>query len=186
MQRKLLAGLLAFGFVACSGGGSKDAAGNDGSSNGGVGSGTAAAPASGAAAISASTASTLAAGTTIEATIQDPISSRTNTTGEHVKAIVSRNVVDGGGRIVIPGGAAIVLTIAQLRSPNKSGTADGVVMLDVTSMSVGGMTYEPSASVGTVPHTLSAGAMPADRDVIVTPGTPITIRLTQPLKISAN
>jgi len=54
-------------------------------------------------------------------------------------------------------------------------------------MSVGGTTYEPNASVGAVPHTLKGrDAEFVNRDVIVTPGTPITITLIQPLKISAN
>lgn len=174
MPRTLFAGLLAFGLVACSGSESKDAA-----PNGGVASGTTAIP--------ASTARTLAVGTIVEATIQEPISSSSNTTGEHVKAIVSRNVVDDSGRVVIPGGGAIVLTIAQLRPAKDSMAADGVIALDVTSMTVGDRTYEPSASVGLVTHTLRArAATRADRDVIVTPGTPITIRLTQPLTISAS
>ena len=136
---------------------------------------------------------TLAAGTIVEATIQDTVLSRSNATGEHVHAIVSRNVMDGS-RVVIPGGVTIVLTIAQLRPPGNSGDADGVIALDVTSLIVDGTSYQPSASVGAVPHTLKGRAITghegaanvADRDVFVTPGTPITITLKQPLKISAS
>jgi len=96
MPKTLVAGLFAFGLLACSGSGSKDLASKSG-------------VASDSAAISVSAARTLAAGTTVQATIQQSVSSRSNTTGEF-----------------------------------------------------------------------------ANRDVIVTPGTPITITLIQPLKISAN
>lgn len=170
--------LLGFILLACSACGSNDAANNKDAANSD-------AIAAGRTAGSDSSALMLPAGTTIQASIQEPISSGSNTTGQHVKAVVSRNVTDGA-RVVIPGGAAIVLTIAQLRPANSSGTVDGAVMVDVASVAVGDTTYTPSAKVGPVPHELKPGpATTANRDVIVTPGTPITITLTQPLKISA-
>jgi hypothetical protein len=182
LPKTLVAGLFAFGLLACSGSGSRDLASKSG-------------VASDSAPIPVSTARTLAVGTTVQATIQQSVSSRSNTTGDHVNAIVRLNVMDDGGHVVIPGGSAIVLTIAQLAPAKNSGVADGVIALNVTAMTVGGAKYEPKASVGAVPHTLKGrGATQsvvgntagADRDVIVTPGTPITITLTQPLKIFAN
>lgn len=129
----------------------------------------------------------LAIGTTVEATIQDVISSRTSKGGERVRAIVSRNVLDATGRIAIPGGAAVVLTITKLTPANQTGSVDGVILLTATSVAVGDTTYAPFASVGVVPHTLApANATPAGRELTVAPGTPITITLTQPLAISAH
>jgi type IV secretory pathway VirB10-like protein len=129
-------------------------------------------------------ARTIAAGTAIEATIQEPVSSRTNTAGQQVKAIVSRNVLDAGGGIAIPGGASIVLGIAVLQPAKGASAMDGSISLTMTSVVVRDTTYALSARVGSVTHTLAPIAgTPGDRDVVVTPGTPITITLTQPLKI---
>ncbi|MGZ8379928.1 MAG: hypothetical protein ACXW0Z_22085 [Gemmatirosa sp.] len=129
---------------------------------------------------------TLAAGTVVGATIQEPISSRTNHTGDRVRAVVSLNVVAPDGRVVIPGGSTVELTIARLRAATSA--ADGEVALDVAGVAAGDAHYTPSASVGAIPHTVEparAGAPhPTDRDVLVTAGTPITIRLTQPLAIA--
>jgi hypothetical protein len=174
MAKLLLVGLFAFGVLACSRSDSADLA-----SKGEV-------VASGGAIKPDSTPRTVAAGTIIKATIQQSISSGSNKTGEHVNAIVSLNVFGDGGQVVIPGGSAIVLTIARLEPAIGSGVADGAIALDVTSMTVGATTYAANARVEAVPHTLQGrAAAPADRDVIVTPGTPITITLTQPLKFSA-
>jgi hypothetical protein len=171
MQRFVLAGLLMSGIAACSGGDARDPA-------------TEQAAAKAPVMLATGTASTLAAGTTVHATIQDAISSSSSTAGQPIKAIVSLNVVDSAGHIVIPGGSSIVLTIAQLRPARSSG--DGVILLAVKSVIVGDSTYSPAASVSEVTHTVKAGrAAATDREVIATPGTPITIKLTQPLRISA-
>ena len=137
-------------------------------------------------------ARTLQAGTIVHASIQDAVSSRTNAAGQRVTAIISQNVMDGS-TVLIPGGAAMVLTIAQLAPARRPSDADGVIALHVVSLTVGKTSYEPNATVGIVPHTLlgraPGGALTAtqtDRDVIVTPGTPITITLTQPLTIAAS
>ncbi len=185
MPTSLYAGLLAFGLLACSG------SGNSGSGNADV-------ARQGEVARDkidpvVSTAHTLAVGTVVQATIQDTVSSLRNVPGERVTAIVSRNVMDGS-HVVIPGGAAIVLTIVRLGAAKTPGDADGVIALEVTSMTVGDKPYAAGASVGSVPHTLQGRAVVGragpttvgDRDVIVTPGTPITITLTQQLRIPAN
>lgn len=127
---------------------------------------------------------TLASGTVVQASIQEPISSVDNAAGQQVKAIVSRNVMDGGS-VVIPGGAPIALTINTLHRSTSNGTG-GLVALGVASITVGDTPYVPGASVGPVSHVLEpATSTTGDRDVVVTPGTPITITLTQPLKIAA-
>jgi len=223
MSRSLFAGLLAFGLLACAGAESKDLAGK---------SGTAANAATGADAATAATSRTLASGTTVSATIQDAINSRTNTVGQHVNAVVTADVMDDAGHVVIPGGSAIVLAISELGPALNSGQKDGAIALRVVSVTVGGNTYEPGATVGAVPHTLvgrgvtksavgnvvvgtavgaavgqaigknqkgtiiggaigavaggARAATIADRDVVVAPGAPITITLTQSLQISAN
>jgi hypothetical protein len=174
MAKPQLVVLFAFVALACSGTGEADRAGKSEVAPGG-------------ASKSDSAPRTLAIGTTIKATIQQSISSSGNKAGEQVNAIVSLNVLDNGGQIVIPGGSTIVLTIARLQPAIGSSVADGVIELDAPTVTVGATTYKANASVQSVPHTLQGRtAAPADRDVIVTPGTPITITLTQPLSISAN
>jgi hypothetical protein len=129
----------------------------------------------------------IAAGTAILATIQDSISSRSNSAGDHVRAIVSRNVLDDRGHIAIPGGAEITLTVARLRAAKDLAMSDGAVALEATALTLGTATYAPTASVGAVPHMLKGrGDTPAIHDVVVTPGTPITITLTQALKIAVH
>ena len=180
MPTSLYAGLLAFGLLACSGRGNADVAHQGEVAPDKVDT-------------VVSTAHTLAIGTVVQATIQDTVSSLSNAPGQRVTAIVSRNVMDGR-HVVIPGGAAIVLTIVRLLPARTPADADGVIALEVTSMTVGDKPYAPGASVGSVPHTLKGRAVVGragpttvgDRDVIVTPGTPITITLKQQLRIPAN
>ena len=170
----LITAVLACGMLACS-----DHASGDSAKSGAVATDTVTA--------TAATPRSLPVGTNIEASIQEPISSGHNAKGEHVRAIVSRNVLDDGSRVVIPGGAELALTITQLRPARNAGTVDGVVELQLTSITVGRTIYEPKAGVISVPHAQAVGsARPSERDVTVTPGTPITIKLTLPLKISAN
>ena len=170
MQKTIITTVLVVGLAACSSGGDRRVAGE-----GAADSAASAAPAS----------STLAVGTTLAATIQEPVSSGTNTTGQHVKAIVSRNVTDAGGRVLIPGGADVVLTIGQLHPATQSGAVDGVIVLTMTSVTVRDTVRAAAGSVGPVTHSVKAGTA-ATRDIVVAPGTPITITLTQPLKIAAN
>ena len=128
----------------------------------------------------------LAAGTTITATLQQPLSSQSDSVGEPVSAIVSLNVVDVGRQVVVPGGSAITLTIARLAPAMNLDALDGVIVLDLKSMMIGGVTYSPSATTGDVPHTLRRRDTkhPA-RDVIVSAGTPISITLTESFRIPA-
>jgi hypothetical protein len=172
MIRRFVAGLLAFSVLACSTHEREDAAATHAAAD------TAALPPG---------ALSLAIGTKVEATIQQSISSGANATGERVKAIVSRNVTDAGGRVVIPGGSEIVLTIAQLRPATGAAALDGAIALDATAVVVGASTYATKASVAAITHTLMPStSIPANRDVVVTPGTRITLTLTQSLTISAS
>lgn len=218
MSRSLIAGLLAVGLLACGRAQGKDLAGGSSATDG-------------AAVAATRTPASLPGGTAVAATIQDAISSRTNTVGQHVNAIVSGDVTDDAGRVVIPSGSPLVLTITKLGPAMNSGQADGAIALDGTSVTVGGTVYDLAATVGAVPHTLKGrgitesavgnvavgtavgavvgqaigknqkstiiggaigavaggarAATIADRDVVVTPGTPITLTLTQALTISA-
>jgi len=96
---------------------------------------------------------TLAVGTSIEATMQDTLSSEHGRAGQTVTAIVSRDVMDGG-TVVIPAGAPLTLTIAQIQTAANSSDSDGTLVLAVTSVSVRGSSYPLSAELESVPHLL--------------------------------
>jgi len=93
---------------------------------------------------------TLVAGTLIQATTQGVLSSRRNRAGETLTALVSGDVEDALGQVVIPAGSTVALRIARL---------DGTVALDVTSVTVRDQEYPVSSRVEP-PHLLR-GTAPA-------------------------
>ena len=97
---------------------------------------------------------TLGSNTSIEATTQRTISSRNDKVGETFTASVSSDVKDGRGRVVIPAGSTINLTITELQAANDKGKADGRITVLVSSMTVGGQTYPVSASITSMAHSL--------------------------------
>jgi hypothetical protein len=97
---------------------------------------------------------TLASGTTIDATTERTISSRTDKAGETFTASVSSDVKDARGRVAIPAGSTITLTITELQSADDKSKADGRITVDVTSVTVNGTAYPLSASITSMAHTL--------------------------------
>ncbi len=97
---------------------------------------------------------TLASGTAIDATTQRTISSRHDKAGETFTASVSSDVKDGKGRVVIPAGSTLNLTITELQPANDKSKADGRITVLVSSVTVGGQTYPVSASITSMAHTL--------------------------------
>jgi hypothetical protein len=145
---------------------------------------------------------TLVAGTLIQATTQGVLSSRRNRAGETLTALVSGDVEDALGQVVIPAGSRVALRIARL---------DGTVALDVTSVTVRDQEYPVSSRVEP-PHLLQRhgtgivvgavlgritspdsrgdeggvvrGTQWASRDVVVPPGTALLFVLPQPLTVA--
>lgn len=91
------------------------------------------------------TVGTIAAGTAINLSSSSRVCTNTNKVGDRVTATV-REAVSGSNGVVIPAGATAVLEITQLkRSENVN---DAVVLgLRLRSISFGGRTYTPAASV---------------------------------------
>jgi hypothetical protein len=120
---------------------------------------------------------TLVAGTLIQATTQDSLSSRRDMTGENVTALVSGDVEDVHGHVVIPAGSRVVLRIAQVETASNKRQHDARMALDVTSLTVRGREYPVRIRVvSTLIHR-------ASRDVVVPPGTAILFVLPQPLTV---
>ena len=97
---------------------------------------------------------TLGSGTRIDASTQRTISSRNDKAGETFTATVSSDVKDSKGRVVIPAGSTVTLTITELQPANDKSKADGKITLQVSSVTVGGQTYPVSAGITSMAHTL--------------------------------
>jgi hypothetical protein len=137
MSKTLLAGMLVFGLVACSAASGKEETASTART-----------------VISRPTQRTLSSGTSIEARIQDSLSSRHNKAGETLRATVSADVKDAYGQVAIPAGSPVELRVAQLEAATNKSQADGKIALVVTSVTVRGQKYQVSSTVNSVPHQL--------------------------------
>jgi hypothetical protein len=90
----------------------------------------------------------------VEATASREISSRTNKPGETFTARIGEAVTSSDGRVVIPAGAEVTLTIAELKPAPNKGAADGTLVLRATSVTINGESRPIDAEVTSVEHTL--------------------------------
>lgn len=97
---------------------------------------------------------TLDAGTTLEATTDRMISSRTDHKGAAFTASIATDVKDDRGRIVIPAGSVINLTITELQPAKDKGQADGKITIMVNSVTVDGVAFPVSGEITSMAHTL--------------------------------
>jgi hypothetical protein len=153
-------GLLALGAVACSTSAAKEPP-TDGARAGSLLGGE------------TSSKRTLASGTRVEATIQDSLSSRINKAGETLRAIVSRDVKNTRGVVVIPAGSVVSLTIAQLDPGNDQIRPEGRLSLVVTSVTVNGDTHAITADLDPVAHHLQGRGITKDEVERIGAGTVI-------------
>jgi hypothetical protein len=96
----------------------------------------------------------LAAGTLITAQMSDSINSRHDKPGKTVTARVSSDVKDQSGRVVIPAGSPIKLTVTALAPAENKSSKDGKLEFEATSVTVNGRMYALDADVGPVEHEL--------------------------------
>jgi len=89
--------------------------------------------------------STLAAGTRLALAAQDTITTRGANAGDPFTATVGQDVKDAAGRVVIPAGATVAGTIAAAEAAHANST--GILQLNVTSVTVRGVSYPIEASV---------------------------------------
>jgi hypothetical protein len=88
----------------------------------------------------------LSAGTVVATTIDREISSRVNKMGETITTTVASDVTDAKGRVVIPAGASVTLTITEIRESENKGDKTGKLTLTPTEVAFGGQTYGINAS----------------------------------------
>lgn len=103
-----------------------------------------------AAAPAAPAPASLDAGTAVSATILDTINSRNSKAGDKVRAKVGADIADATGRVVIPAGSTVNLTIASLQ-----GGKNGSIQLTPTDVMIGGKSYPLDATVDSVHFKVS-------------------------------
>jgi hypothetical protein len=160
MSRSLIVGLLVVAGVACSSSAAKEPP-KEGSDAGSVAGGE------------TSDTRTLIGGTRVEATLQDSLSSRINKAGETVRATVTSDVKDARGVVVIPQGASVLLTVAQLDPGNDQIRPDGRLALVVNSVTVNGQSHALTAELEPVAHHLQGRGITKDEAGRIAAGTVI-------------
>jgi hypothetical protein len=99
-------------------------------------------------------AARLDAGTTIEATATREITSKVNKAGEMFTARIAEAVTAANGRVVIPAGSEVTLSIVALKPALDKSAKDGTLELRAVSVMVNGVAQPIDAEVTYVEHTL--------------------------------
>jgi hypothetical protein len=98
-------------------------------------------------------ARTLPIGTEIHAALDDSISSRRDSAGRSITAQITESVTGGGGKVLIPAGSTVRLTVIQLASAKSKGS-QGKLAFRVDGIEVGGGLQSVQADVRPVPREL--------------------------------
>lgn len=88
----------------------------------------------------------LASGTVIATAVDQEIHSRTTKAGTVVTTTVSSDVTDASGRVVIPAGARVTMTVTEIRESENKGDKTGKLTLTPTEVAFAGKSYPLSAS----------------------------------------
>lgn len=88
----------------------------------------------------------LGSGTVIATAVDQEINSRRNKKGEIVTTTVSTDVTDERGRVVIPAGSRVTMTITEIRESENKGDKTGKLTLTPTEVAIAGKTYPIVAS----------------------------------------
>jgi hypothetical protein len=88
----------------------------------------------------------LASGTIISTAVDQEINSRVNKKGEVVTTTVSSDVTDSQGRVIIPAGSKVTMTITEIRESENKGDKTGKLTLTPTEVAIGGRSYPLVAS----------------------------------------
>ncbi|HJR17034.1 MAG TPA: hypothetical protein VJ808_09295 [Gemmatimonadales bacterium] len=96
----------------------------------------------------------LASGTAISAKFDAGISSRTHKAGQKVTGTVSSDVKDKNGRVVIPAGAKVHVTIAAIHESERKSDKTGKLVLTPTKVEIAGRAYTLAGSASALDWTL--------------------------------
>jgi uncharacterized protein YfiM (DUF2279 family) len=101
-----------------------------------------------------STGNALAAGTAIAAKFDAGISSRTHKAGQKLTGTVSSSVKDKAGRVVIPAGSKVHLTISAIHESENKSDKTGKLVLTPTRIVIAGISYSLSGTATALDRTL--------------------------------
>lgn len=110
----------------------------------------------------------LPAGTSIHASLQDSISSRSDSAGDIVMAMVQSDVRNGRGEVVVPAGSPVQLSIASLA---PAGAGSGRLALEVDAITIDGRMHRVGGTVQDVPHELRGRGITGNEAAKVGAGT---------------
>jgi len=96
---------------------------------------------------------TLPIGTEIHAALNDSISSRHDTAGRTITAEITQSVTGTGGKILIPAGSTVRLTVTRL-SAARSKSSQGRLRLKVDGIEMSGQVQNVQADLRPVPREL--------------------------------
>jgi hypothetical protein len=113
----------------------------------------------------------LEVGTVIEASAGKALTSRTNKAGETFTAKIGSAVTAEDGRVVIPAGAEVTLTIVTLKPATNTSAKDGTIELRATGIVVNGESRPIDATVTYVEHTLKGRGVTGSEAAKVGAGT---------------
>jgi hypothetical protein len=97
---------------------------------------------------------TLAAGAMLATTMDREISSRTDKSGATVTGTVASDVKDAAGRVVIPAGSKVTLTITEIHESENKGDKTGKLTLTPTAVEIQGRSYALTGSAVALDRTL--------------------------------
>ncbi|HET9064669.1 MAG TPA: glycine zipper 2TM domain-containing protein [Gemmatimonadales bacterium] len=86
----------------------------------------------------------LASGTAIRTTMMDSVHSRYNNVGDPVRVRVATDYTDGNGKVVIPAGSVITMSITDIK-PAANRDAAGTLVLSARSIMIDGESYPLTA-----------------------------------------
>jgi hypothetical protein len=95
-------------------------------------------------------AASLAAGSRLTASTTAEIRSNTNKVGDTVTATLESDVKDNAGRVVIPAGSAVTLTVTAIKPSENKSDKTGTLTLKPTSVNMNGQSYPLSAKIDSV------------------------------------
>jgi hypothetical protein len=96
----------------------------------------------------------LATGTAISAKFDAGINSRTHKAGQMITGTVSSDVKDKSGRVVIPAGSRVHVTIAAIHESERKSDKTGKLVLTPTKVEIGGRSYPLTGSASALDRTL--------------------------------
>ena len=96
----------------------------------------------------------LATGTAISAKFDAGISSRTHKAGQKITGTVSSSVKDKSGKVVIPAGSKVHVTITAIHESERKSDKTGKLVLTPTKVEIGGRTYALTGTASALDRTL--------------------------------